>query len=254
MNIRQAIAQSVFLVITLMAGLASAGERLTIAAAADLKIALPEVVALYGQRQPADQVELIFGSSGKFATQIRNGAPFDLFFSADIELPRALLRDGFAVGEVVPYALGRLVLWSTRREVAALPLAQLAGGAISRLAIANPKHAPYGQRAAEALRAAGAYERIAGRLVYGENIAQTAQFALSGSADAGIIALGLALTPEMQARGHYVLIDAALHQPLLQGFVRTRHGAASAAAQRFADFMATNEVRSLLSRYGFSKP
>lgn len=248
------VGTALVLAINMLSGLAVAGERLTIAAAADLKSALPGVVALYAKRYPADPIELVFGSSGKFNTQIRNGAPFDLFFSADIDLPRGLVRDGFATGEAVPYAVGRLVLWSTRIELARTPLAQLTNAPFTRLAIANPKHAPYGQRAEEALRQAGVFDAISQRLVYGENIAQTAQFALSGNAELGIFALALALTPEMQWRGHYTLIDARLHRPLLQGFVITRRAANSAAARRFADFFASEDVRLLLAQYGFEKP
>lgn len=248
------VGTALVLAMNMLAGFAGAAERLTIAAAADLKAALPGVVALYAKRYPADAIDLVFGSSGKFNTQIRNGAPFDLFFSADIDLPRGLARDGFAAGEAVPYALGRIVLWSTRIELAKTPLAQLANAPFTRLAIANPKHAPYGQRAEEALRQAGVFDAVGKRLVYGENIAQTAQFALSGNAELGIIALSLALTPEMHWRGHYTLIDASLHRPLLQGFVITRRAANPAAARRFAEFFASEEVRLLLAQYGFEKP
>lgn len=254
MNMGRWVVIAVVLAMNMLAGLAVAAERLTIAAAADLKAALPGVVALYAKRYPADQIDLVFGSSGKFNTQIRNGAPFDLFFSADIDLPRGLVHDGYTAGEAVPYALGRIVLWSTRIELAKTPLAQLANAPFTRLAIANPKHAPYGQRAEEALRQAGVFEAVNKRLVFGENVAQTAQFALSGNAELGIIALALALTPEMHWRGHYTLIDARLHRPLLQGFVITRRAANSAAARRFAEFFASEEVRLLLAQYGFEKP
>lgn len=254
MKMTRWVVAALALAMNMLSGLAVAADRLTIAAAADLQTALPGVVALYAKRYPADQIDLVFGSSGKFNTQIRNGAPFDLFFSADIDLPRGLVRDGFATGEAVPYALGRLVLWSTRIELARTPLAQLPNAPFTRLAIANPKHAPYGQRAEEALRQAGVFDAVRSRLVFGENIAQTAQFALSGNAEAGIIALSLALTPEMHRRGHYTLIDSSLHRPLLQGFVVTRRGANSAAARRFAEFFASEAVRELLAQYGFAKP
>lgn len=248
------VGTALVLAMSMLAGFAVAAERLTIAAAADLKAALPGVVALYAKRYPADQIDLVFGSSGKFNTQIRNGAPFDLFFSADIDLPRGLVHDGYTAGEAVPYALGRIVLWSTRIELAKTPLAQLANAPFTRLAIANPKHAPYGQRAEEALRQARVFDAVSKRLVYGENVAQTAQFALSGNAELAIIARSLALTPEMHWRGHYTLIDSSLHRPLLQGFVITRRAANSAAARRFAEFFASEDVRLLLAQYGFEKP
>lgn len=244
----------VLLAMNMLAGFAVAAERLTIAAGTELQAALPGVLALYAKRYPADQIDLVFGSSGKLNTQIRNGAPFDLFFSADIDLPRGLVRDGFAVGEAIPYALGRIVLWSTRIELAKTPLSQLAKSPFTRLAIANPRYSPYGQRAEEALRQAGVFDAVSKRLVYGEDVAQTAQFALSGNAELGIIALSLALTPEMHWRGHYTLIDSRLHRPLRQGFVFTRRGANSSAARRFAEFFASEDVYLLLAQYGFERP
>ena len=121
---------------------AHAAEKITIAAAADLKFALDEIVVLFNKAHPGDQVETVYGSSGKFQTQIRQGAPFDLYFSADIAYPRALKEEGFAGSEVQPYAVGRIVLWSTSRDTARMTLADLADPAIRKIAIANPKHAP----------------------------------------------------------------------------------------------------------------
>ncbi|MBP6500762.1 MAG: molybdate ABC transporter substrate-binding protein, partial [Thauera sp.] len=193
---------------------AQAGERITVAAAADLKFALDEIVADFGRAHPDDTVEVVYGSSGKFATQIRQGAPFDLYFSADIAYPRALEAEGLALGPTRPYAVGRIVLWSRSRDARALRLQDLADPALGRIAIANPRHAPYGKRAEEALRAAGVWDAVQPRLVQGENIAQTAQFVQTGNATVGIIALSLALNPTLAAQGGHHLIDAALHAPL----------------------------------------
>lgn len=233
---------------------AQAGERITVAAAADLKFALDEIVADFRRMRPGDTVEVVYGSSGKFATQIRQGAPFDLYFSADIAYPRALEADGLALGPTRPYAVGRIVLWSRTRDASALRLQDLADPALGRIAIANPRHAPYGKRAEEALRAAGVWDAVQPRLVQGENIAQTAQFVQTGNASVGIIALSLALNPALAAQGGHHLIDAALHAPLEQGFILTRQAQGKALATAFADYIGTAAARVVLVRYGFELP
>ena len=244
----------IFLCLLVAGQAAHAGEKITIAAAADLKFALDEIVVLFGRLHPADWVETIYGSSGKFQTQIRQGAPFDLYFSADIAYPRALKEEGFAGSEVQPYAVGRIVLWSPSRDAGKMTLADLADPAIRKIAIANPKHAPYGKRAEEALKAAGVWEKVEAKLVYGENIAQTAQFVQSGNVQAGIIALSLALSPELAKQGGYALISDKLHQPLEQGFIVTRRAVDNPLAQAFARFMVSGEARAIMSRYGFVLP
>ena len=233
---------------------AHAGEKITIAAAADLKFALDEIVVLFSRLHPADRVETIYGSSGKFQTQIRQGAPFDLYFSADIAYPRALKEEGFAASEVQPYAVGRIVLWSPSRDAAKMTLADLADPSIHKIAIANPKHAPYGKRAEEALKAADVWEKVEAKLVYGENVAQAAQFVQTGNAQVGIIALSLALSPELAKQGGYALISDKLHQPLEQGFIITKRAAANPLAQSFARFMSDKEARAIMTRYGFVLP
>ena len=233
---------------------AQAGERITVAAAADLKFALDEIVADFGRAHPDDTVEVVYGSSGKFATQIRQGAPFDLYFSADIAYPRALEAEGLALGPTRPYAVGRIVLWSRTRDAGALRLQDLADPALGRIAIANPRHAPYGKRAEEALRAAGVWDAVQPRLVQGENIAQTAQFVQTGNAAVGIIALSLALNPALAGQGGYHLIDAVLHAPLEQGFILTRKAEGKALATAFADYIGSAAARAVLVRYGFELP
>ncbi|MDD5301053.1 MAG: molybdate ABC transporter substrate-binding protein [Gallionella sp.] len=233
---------------------AQAGQKITIAAAADLKFALDEIVVLFGKAHPGDQVETVYGSSGKFQAQIRQGAPFDLYFSADIAYARALKAEGFAASEAQPYAVGRIVLWSPSRDAGRMTLTDLADPAIQKIAIANPKHAPYGKRAEEALKAAGVWEKVEAKLVYGENVAQTAQFVQTGNAQVGIIALSLALSPELAKQGGYTLIPDKLHQPLEQGFIITRHAAGNPLAQAFASFMAGKEARMVMTRYGFALP
>ncbi|MBI5901573.1 MAG: molybdate ABC transporter substrate-binding protein [Rhodocyclales bacterium] len=244
------------LVFAILVGLLSlpslAGGRITIAAAADLKFALEEILAEFRSANPGDVIETTYGSSGKFHTQIRQGAPFDMFFSADIEYPRLLAREGLAASAVQRYAVGRIVLWSISRDARRMTLADLADPAIRKIAIANPKHAPYGRRAEEALRAAGVWKQVESRLVVGENIAQAAQYVQTGNADAGLIALSLALNQELASKGSHVVIPETLHQPLEQGFIITRRAAGNPLAQRFGDFMGSPVARSILVRWGFS--
>lgn len=229
-------------------------EEIRIAAAADLRFAMDEIVSQFRKAHPNDSIDVSYGSSGKFHTQIQNGAPYDLFFSADISLPRQLSQSGLGSGEVKPYAIGRLVLWRPGLDKQPPALADLARPEFRRIAIANPKHAPYGQRAVEALKAAGVWPAVENKLVYGENIAQTAQFVQTGNADVGLIALSLAVTPEFTGKGQYSLIPAALHQPLEQGYLVLRRAEGKALARSLDEFMAGSAARQTLNRYGFLLP
>lgn len=229
-------------------------ERITIAAAADLKFAMDEIVNRFKQEHAGDTLEVVYGSSGKFHAQIQQGAPYDLFFSADIAFPRSLAKAGLAASAVTPYAVGRIVLWSASMDATKMTLDSLVDPRIARIAIANPRHAPYGKRAEDALRAAGLWERVEAKLVYGENIAHAAQFVQTGNAQLGLIALALALNPELSRKGGYWLIPASLHEPLEQGFIITKQAAGKVLARRFADFMGSQTARAVLSRHGFELP
>lgn len=237
----------------LIANTAHAG-KITIAVAADLKFAMDEIVVNFKKRQPGDEVQVVYGSSGKFHTQIQQGAPYDLFFSADIAFPRELADRGFAASEPRAYAVGRVVLWSNSIDATKMTLASLADEKITRIAIANPKHAPYGKRAEEALRSSGLWEKLQPKLVFGENIAQAAQYVQSRNAQVGIVALSLALNPEMSKKGGYYLIPDTLHNPLVQGYVITKKGAKKPLAKQFADFVGTKQSAAVLTRYGFVLP
>lgn len=229
-------------------------EKITVAAAADLKFAMDEIVTTFKTSHPGDEVDVIYGSSGKFHTQIQQGAPYDLYFSADIAFPRELAKAGFAASEVKPYAFGRIVLWSASLDASKMTLASLTDPKIARIAIANPKHAPYGKRAEEALRASGLWEKVEPKLVYGENIAHTAQFVQTGNAQVGVIALSLAVNPELASKGGYWLIPENLHAPLEQGFVITKRAEGNALARQFADYMSSKPARTVMTKYGFVLP
>jgi len=250
---------SIFAVLACTAGAllspaVQASGSITIAAAADLKFAMDEIVGAFRKHKPADKIEVIYGSSGKFHTQIQQGAPFDLYFSADIGFARSLESAGFAAMPTRPYAVGRIVLWSSSRDASNMKLEDLLDPAIVKIAIANPKHAPYGKRAEETLRSVGLWDKLKDKLVLGENIAQTAQFVQTGNAQVGIIALALALNPTLAKAGAYTLIDDTLHEPLEQGFIITKRAEGNTLAAEFADYMAGKDARAIMVRYGFVLP
>ncbi|TCI11393.1 molybdate ABC transporter substrate-binding protein [Dyella soli] len=233
-------------------GAAAADPPMTIAAAADLHGAMDKLVEAYRHDHPERRVDVVYGASGQLLTQIEQGAPFDLFFSADSSYPQQLVAHGHAGGPPVPYANGHLVLWSSSLDMTRVQVADLAQPRFGRIAIANPQHAPYGKRAEQALRAAGVWDALQARLVYGENIGQTAQFAQSGNAQVGIIAESLALAAA--GKGTYVAVPASMYEPLRQSFVLTRRGAANPVARDFAQFVQGPAARALLAHYGFSLP
>jgi len=235
----------------------AAGNELTIAAAADLNYAFKDLVTEF-ERQTGTHVKLSLGSSGNFFSQISNGAPFDLYFSADIGYPKKLIVEGFAVpNSLYQYATGRIVLWVPNTASVAVEKAGIqavADPAVKKIAIANPKHAPYGRAAVAALRHFKLYDRVKDKLVFGENITQAAQFVESGAADIGIIALSLALAPAMKAAGSYWEIPAEAHQPLEQGAVVLKDAKNAEAAKKFLDFMQSAAGQAIMRRYGFVLP
>jgi molybdate transport system substrate-binding protein len=227
-----------------------------VAAASDLQAALPVIAAQF-QKDTGVTVALTFGSSGNFFAQIQNGAPFDLFLSADIDYPRQLERAGLAdPNSLVAYATGRLVLWTRTDSGIDLRagLSSLLDGRVRRIAIANPAHAPYGRAAVAALRHEGLYERVQSKLVLGENISQAAQFAQSGNADVGLLALSLAVAPAMKSSGSYVEVPAALHPAIEQAAVVLASSSQKAAAQRFLTMLTSAEGQRILQSYGFARP
>jgi molybdate transport system substrate-binding protein len=248
------LSKILFVGASMLLATATQAEQITVAAAADLKYAMAEIAANFKKANPEDEVNVTFGSSGMFNTQIQHGAPFDLFFSADIAYPRQMVKLGLAASDVRPYAIGRIVLWSSSLDMSKVTLASLAEASITRIAIANPKHAPYGKRAEESLRATGVWDKVEPKLVFGENVSQAAQFVDTGNAQVGIIALSLALNPELQKRGKYILIDDKLHQPLEQGYIITKRATGSKLALRFADYMASPSARAVMTRFGFILP
>ncbi|HET7209821.1 MAG TPA: molybdate ABC transporter substrate-binding protein [Terriglobales bacterium] len=231
----------------------SAAQSLTVAAAADLQFAMQDIAAKF-QQQTGKTVKVIYGSSGNFSQQIQNGAPFDLFFSANVDYPKQLERAGLVEpGSLYQYARGSIVLWvpnDSKLNVSS-GLTILTLSEVKKIAIANPLHAPYGQAAVDAMQREGIYDRVKDKLVLGENISQTASFVVSGSADVGIVALSLALSPNMKDKGRYSEIPANEYPALEQACVILKSSKEKDIAQQFLSFMKTPAVGALLRNYGF---
>jgi len=230
--------------------------ELKIAAASDLNFAFKEVVAEF-EKQTGDRVKLTLGSSGNFYSQIENGAPFDLYFSADIRYPEKLIAGGHGVaGSLYKYAVGRIVLWAPRGSAVALDkgFESLVGPSVRKIAIANPKHAPYGRAAVAALEHFKLYDAVRDKLVLGENISQAAQFVESGASDAGIIALSLAMAPTMKSAGKYWEVPADAHPPIEQGAVILKRSTNQEKARDFLKFLQDSVGQEIMRRYGFVLP
>jgi len=233
-----------------------AGQEITVAAAADLQHAMQEMAARF-ERETGKTVKLVYGSSGNFFQQIQNGAPFDIFFSANLDYPRRLEAAGLAApGSYYQYAKGNIVIWVPRESKIDLSsgMQALLDPSVKKVAIANPQHAPYGQAAVAAMRKQNIYDRLKDKFVLGENISQTASFVVSGSADAGIIALSLALSPNMRDKGRYVAIPDGDYPPIEQACVILGRSKNKETARQFLSFLRTAAAGELLRRYGFDVP
>jgi molybdate transport system substrate-binding protein len=255
--------RSLFLVLIVLASFQSVlsaqapAREITVGAAADLSSALAEVAANYEKRTGVT-VKLSFGASGALTQQIQNGAPFDVFFSADMDYPRQLIAGGQAEGSTLyRYAVGKLVLWTpadSQLDFEHKGMEVLLDSSVKKIAIANPQHAPYGRAAVAALKQDGLYEKVSDRLVLGENVAQAAQFVESGNAQVGFVALAHALAPAMQGKGKYWQVPVDAYPPLDQGVVVISRSSHKKEAAAFIDYMKTPEAAAVLHRYGFTLP
>jgi molybdate transport system substrate-binding protein len=235
----------------------AADREINVAAAADLSSALAEVAANYEKRTGV-AVKLSFGASGALTQQIQNGAPFDVFFSADMDYPRQLVSGGQAEGaSLYRYAVGRLVLWvpsDSPLDVEHKGMDVLLDPSVKKISIANPQHAPYGRAAVAALKRYGLYEKITDQLVLGENVSQAAQFVESGNAQAGFVALAHAVAPAMKGKGKYWVVPEDAYPALDQGVVLISRSPRRQDAAAFLEYVKSAEVSALLRRYGFSLP
>ena len=231
-------------------------QELTIAAAADLRPALEEISTQF-QAESGARVRPIYGSSGSFYQQIQNGAPFDLFLSANAEYPKKLEAAGLTIpGTYYEYARGKIVLLAPADSK--LPLADglkvLLDPAVKKIAIADPSHAPYGQAAVATLKAEHLYDAVAGKIVSAENISQAASFVLSGAADVGIVALSLAMSPQGSSKLRYAGIPAEDYPAIQQACLILRSSKNQALAARFEEFLRGEAAKAVFSRFGFEVP
>ncbi len=231
-------------------------EKLTVAAAANLTYVMDAINAAFKKAEPAGEVTTVIGSSGNLFAQIQNGAPIDVFLSADIDYPKKLVDAGNAdASSLFTFVTGRLVLWTADCTMKLADLATaLADPRVKHIAIANPATAPYGHAAKEALLNLDLWTANEGKLVIGESITQTAQFVETGNAEVGFVALSLMLFPKHKTKGCYCVVPRELYQPLDQGAVITRYGAANTAARRYLEFLKTRAARDIFERFGYGIP
>ncbi len=228
-------------------------QDITIAAAADLQSAMPDMAARF-ETQTGKKIAVTYGSSGNFFQQIQNGAPFDMFFSANLDYPKKFEAAGLTeAGSYYSYAQGKIVVWVLKDSKIDLAsgLKAVLNSNVKKIAIANPEHAPYGQAAVAALQKEGLYDQAKNNFVLGENISQTASFVVSGAADIGIVALSLALSPNMKDKGRYADIPSGDYAPIRQACVILNSSKNKDVARQFLAFVKTPEAAAILSAYGF---
>jgi molybdate transport system substrate-binding protein len=238
---------------------AHAGETRTlrVAAAADLKVAFADIVAAFQQQNPEVKIEATYGSSGNFYSQLSSRAPFDLFLSADVDYPRRLAEQGLAApNSEFSYAVGTLVLWVRKASPIAVEkgVEALIDPSVRKIAIANPRHAPYGRAAEAAMKTLGVYENVKDKLVLGENIIQTAQFVESGAADIGLISHSLAAAPPLRDEGRSGEVPVDSYPPIEQGGVILSWAQDRQAAEALRNFIVGDPGKEILHRYGFRSP
>ncbi|MGH9340570.1 MAG: molybdate ABC transporter substrate-binding protein [Acidobacteriota bacterium] len=233
--------------------------ELYVAAASNLTFAMPEIVAEF-EKDSAHEIKVSFGSSGNFYSQISNGAPFDLFLSADMEYPRKLVENGKAQSDsLFAYSRGQIVLWvphDSPLDIDRLGMKVLTAPAVHKIALANPRHAPYGQAALQALRHFELYDPVADKLVYGENISQAAQFVQLGAADLGVLALSLAVASPLEGKGRYWIIPPDSYSSIEQGAVILQAASAKGklqAAREFWRWLQSPEAIAILDRHGLAR-
>jgi len=233
----------------------SAAQDLTIAAAADLQFAMPDIASRF-QKETGKNVRVVYGSSGNFFEQIENGAPFDMFFSANLDYAKRLESAGLVEPTSYEYAEGKLVIWAPTDSKLSLTsgLSVLLDPSVKKIAIANPEHAPYGQAAVAAMKKANIYGKIKDKLVLGENISQAASFVATGAADVGILALSLAVSPGMKEKGRYAEIPEEDYPAIQQACVILNSSKNKKEAEQFLEFIKTPAIGSVLQSYGFAIP
>ncbi len=227
-------------------------QKVRVAAAANLHYALEQIKKQYEHEHPNTTVEITYGASGTLIQQILNGAPYDFFMAADKDFPLKLQAKGATTGPIRTYAFGRLVMWSSETDLSK-GLNSVLLPTVKRIAIANPTGAPYGEAADAVLKKYGLYDKVANKIVWGENISQTAQFAFSGNAEIGFIALSLALAPQMKGKGKYYVIPASMSAPIEQSCVLVKGWERNGEAARFMQYVLSAKCNAIWEEYGYTK-
>jgi molybdate transport system substrate-binding protein len=243
--------KKIFITLLLALNISLQAQTVKIAAAANLRYILEEIKTNYCHVNPGTDIILNFGSSGTFYQQIINGADYNIFMAADRIYPDRLKSQGVVSGDVKTYAFGKLVLWSNSIDVSK-GLDILTDKSVNRIAIANPELAPYGERSVQCLKFYNLFEKIKDKIVYADNIAQAAQFAQTGNAEAGFIALALAMSPEM--KGTYFVIDTKSYKPVEQAMVLIKNGQTNPEAVKFMNYIMSAECKPVFEKYGFILP
>ncbi len=243
-------------VITLLVSLLSCSkpsEDLMIATAANVQYVMQDIKAEF-EKESGKKIQIIVGSSGKLTTQIREGAPYDVFVSADEKYPNEIYKNGGSDDAPKVYATGTLVLWSKNLDSAQVNLEKLTDPEIHKIALADPKTAPYGLAAEQAIKKLGIYGPVKPKLVFGESIAQTTQYISSGAAEVGFTALSIVLSSELKGNGFYTVIDSTLHDPIAQAAILLKHSENSpkkAASEAFYHFLFSEKAKAIFSKYGY---
>ncbi|WP_229208904.1 molybdate ABC transporter substrate-binding protein [Dyadobacter luticola] len=235
------------------AGCDKPSDKIIIATAANVQYVMKEIQQEF-EKESGKKIQIVVGSSGKLTTQIREGAPFDVFVSADVKYPQEIFEKGGGAEKPKVYALGTLVLWSKDIAENDLTTDVLTTEKVKKIAVPNPKVAPYGEAAIQVLAAKNLLKTIEKKLVYGESIAQTAQYITSGSAEAGFNALSIVLSDEMKGKGHYVIIDSTLYKPIQQAAILLKHSDDSpkkAGSEAFYQFLYSQKAKAIFRKYGY---
>lgn len=244
-----------FFLFALLLPMRAFAADLTVAVAANVQYAFEELKQVF-EKETGITVEGVIGSSGKFTAQIENGAPFDVFLSADMDYPRALETEGLAYNAPRIYAHGSLVIWTMRDVDLSRGLSVLADESIKKIAIASPKTAPYGRQAVNAMKFYGLYPQAQGKLVYGESIAQANQFITTRAVDLGITAKSVVLAPNMKGQGTWAEIDQKSYEPIAQGAVILKRAQKRNldAAEKFFDFLFSGNAQAVFKKHGYAPP
>jgi len=241
----------IFTIIALCIALSAQSQTVKVAAAANLRFVFDEIKTSYAKANPKVNVSANFGSSGALLQQILNGAEFDVFMAADNSFPTKLKDQGAASGEIKTYALGKLVIWSNTIDVSK-GLEILTDPSVKRIAIAKPDLAPYGDRAIEVLKSSGLYEKVKDKIIYADNISQTAQFAQTGNAEVAFLAMSLTLTPEM--KGSVYLVDNKTYKPVEQAMVLVKSWKTNPEATKFMKFVLSETCNPIFEKNGYIVP